>query len=302
MSKTTYKFGSIWCIPASHADGVLVMLSYSNTRRGMRHLMRWTPGAGLEPGAWTSLRFARRECIVDPTGEFLMYTAKTTYGRYDVHKQIRFLGAAAGGYAISRSPWISALTDIKGLGYSWRGGGPSRHALSPEEQAALWALFSRESMCADWFAIQQPGWTVSPVQAESWNWPRRSGLDRKIRARNLSTDPLTRQVLRAKHGRAGHGTLLVRLPEYAEITHLEFAWADASGVVHELRDVVWAQLRRDDTLLTATRDGFLKWHTRRDCVIGGLAECWQVRESLDCSERTPNPSPSPDWARAPLRS
>lgn len=296
MAEGSHRLSSVWCVPAARTGIVLVLARYTDGGRGWTHLMRWKPGRRPEPGAWARLNVVKHLCRVDPSGVFLKYEAKKRHaGEWNAPGPQHFRGSVGGGMAVSRSPWLSALTDVEGLGVMGGGGGDSKHALSRGEQERLWAMFPPVPLDDDipWLVRQQPGWREVHGLV-TWHG----------------------SILRSLHGLAwygehalkeGGGSLLVRLPMrergwYREASTVRYTWRDPSGCDWAMEGVAWGWIRPDGGLLVATREGVLRWLVRRAKAEGdeGWMSWWKVRESHDCSMREPEPGPSPAWARAGL--
>lgn len=284
-----FRLTSIWCIPADATDAVLVMARYSDGRMGWTHLMRWTPGRAPEAGAWARLQLSRALCRVDPTGEFLQYHAKNRFGAaQDESTPPHFRASLGGGWAISRAPWLSALTDVEGRGYlKVNGGGASVHALPPKDQRELWGKFPRPS--GYWLQRQQPGWRATcAVDSHGEPLHSSSGWEGEQTAPRVP------------------GALVVRVPgglcpAFDVRRGPRFLWRDARGEVEPMRGVAWARLRPGGRLLWATQDGWLRSAKRREgAAAPGWESEWEVVEEHDCSVREPAPGPSPEWARARL--
>ncbi len=101
---------SIWCIPALLEPVAAVIARYRVGDRTWTHVLRWRMGEGPEPGAWATLRLVRHRCFLSPTGEYLCYHGKRDRVEYDAPEPSHFRSSAAGGDAVSRLPWLSALT------------------------------------------------------------------------------------------------------------------------------------------------------------------------------------------------
>ena len=285
-----FRLSSIWCVPTPSGGVVLVMARYSDGRRGWTHLMRWRPGRSLEAGAWSSLQLKRDSVRLDPTGEFTRYSGSfRRCPEWNAPGPQQFRGSLGGGSAVSRTPWLSALTHIACGGYGG-GGGPSVHALSPEEQARLWTLFEGGGAQTSWIETSQPGWRmVGAKSAEegTWAWWESPWVGEQVLP---GSDGALRVRLR-KHATSFKGDKLS--PRYS--------WRDARGVEHPMTGVAWAWLSPGGMMLLATHDGRLRSAKRREGAMpAGWESEWVVLEEHDCSVREPAPGPSPDWARADL--
>ena len=310
---------SLWCVPAARARVIAVLATVAEGQRSAwRHVLRWRPGHAPEPGAWTKLRLLRHRCRVDAEGEFFVYTAKDGGGPWGRPGAGPFDASSGGAVAVSRLPWLSALTDIKPA--SVMGGGESRHALSEDDQRRLWRRFddAHDLYVSPWFFRQQAGWTQL-TRAES---PLRC----------TSKDLVGRQSVEAPRGRCVH--LLMRLKDGGasgrSVSTSDCAFflceAPASGLLAQdaaidasggtpdgeapvpvrLAGVVWARLDEGPLLLVATDDARLRAYrprpgaVRAGVPLSDLAGAWKVVEEHDLSALEPAPKASPLWARAPL--
>jgi len=270
----------LWCIPAAESRDILVMARLTAEGRRWTHLLRWRPGRAPEPGAWANLKLIHAKCRVDPGGTYLRYLARGGTGP--------FRGSDGGGIAISRAPWLSALTDIKPWGMV--GGGTSEHALSSAEQQRLWSMFKPDYVAKPWFLVQQPDW--EKYRREIRGVRRGSGdLVAVQRAEGLA------QAL-VVHWPGATGTTVSRLrpPRF-------YLLDEGSGAtaLERLRGVVWARLDPGGSLLVATDDGRLRiYHRHRRSGPTASPAGWTLRDERDLSGLTPNPGPSPKWARAAL--
>jgi hypothetical protein len=123
IAQGSHRLSSLWCVPAARTGAVLVISRYSDGVRGWTHLMRWKPGRRHEPGAWARLSLVRHHCRVDPSGEFLWCEVKKrNCTEWNAPDPQHFRGSVGGGMAVSRVPWLSALTDVQGLGVMGGGG------------------------------------------------------------------------------------------------------------------------------------------------------------------------------------
>lgn len=125
--------------------------------RGWEHVMAWNLGSGeLTHGAWTTKRLRRRYTRLSPCGRFFLYTAQD--GGKQWHPATRervFAAEDGGGTAISRLPWLSALTRIHSRGM-FAAPAAGKHTLSAAEEAALFAKF--DGTDGHEAFPHQPGW------------------------------------------------------------------------------------------------------------------------------------------------
>jgi hypothetical protein len=139
-----------WCLTARGAPVVLVVVRYQGEQR-WTHLLRWNYDTGeLEPGAWTTMHVKVHRCRLSRDGRFLCYLAEGAVdGPFDP--------IYGGAWAISRAPWLAALTNTYPAGYI--AGGESRDALSQAEQDELWAAVPPPDRGAfPWAYMLGPGW------------------------------------------------------------------------------------------------------------------------------------------------
>ncbi|MBI1190713.1 MAG: hypothetical protein GC200_08565 [Tepidisphaera sp.] len=317
----THNLNSIWCIPAAASPGLLVLARYAKARDIWTHLALWTPGKPLQHGAWARLRLITSACRVCPDAQFLCYAATRPNAPRDAAKPRPFAGSGSGGLAVSRVPWLSALTDVVGRTFMSNSGGPSKHALTAAEQQNLWDMFH---VCLDfpdptylgepdaWLAAQQPGWThLSPQEVQHLTrWPVQRAGKRDAYGRS------TPVVLSLPNGlqkcwigqlACQSGRLLVRIPtrntRFLEgIGHVRYCWQQQGQKPVPMPDAKWAWIDAQGQLLVATKSGHLETYRparRSDKCAPGLSG-WRLHASLDISTLTPSPGPSPSWARQSL--
>ncbi|MFM9995314.1 MAG: hypothetical protein ACKVU4_05880 [Phycisphaerales bacterium] len=279
----------LWCIQAKDAPIVAVLARVTGPPR-WSCVLKWDVARGrVQEGAWTKLRFKDRSCAISPDGRFLMYVAKGPLkGLFNA-----YLG---GGIAVSRLPWLAALTDI--LPGSVMGGGPSRHALTKADQEKLWALFE-----------DQPGYY------RDGKWPAHFGsawvrddaerYSPEERARRRGTRPVR---LSAHAALAGRGLRLVltstrsrRDSDSGERVRFSLEAAKpltAAGTLRHLAGVRWAAPTRDGRILVATDDGHLQ------CLVptakGDPQTPLRVDQDHDLTRLKPDPRPAPKGATEPL--
>lgn len=296
---------SIWCIPALSEPVVGVISRYRADGRTWTHVLRWHLGEAPEPGAWATLRLVRHRCFLDPSGEYLCYHGKREHVAWDDPRPEHFRSANAGGNAVSRLPWLSALTHVQGCGPMHTGGGRSKHALSAPERWALWSLFAGVHDAEEpWFLVQQgadAGWRVMEFGEVE-----------------LPDDAhLAWRAVQERHGCVGR--LIVRLPSERWLKadlpkQIEYFLQAEDGVVHPLPGIAWAHMDTSGVLRTASKDGLLsEWGSgkrvktapRGAIVRGALAPTlpssgWKCQGTYDISSLEPRPGPAPARAHASL--
>jgi hypothetical protein len=253
-------------------------------------LLRWNwKESRVEEGAWTSLDIAAHRCCLSPDGEFLFYHAT---GGSDGP----FPGFYGGAFAISRLPWLSALTDTTTFGPA--GGWKSRDALSDREQQHLWSLFE------DW-----------PAFVRDEHWPCQLGYRWRVATAadmNSPETPFERAHLGATADvpDAGVRVYAVILSQTDKrggsrwsIWHddLRYLIGPADGIVkppHELSGVRWACPAGGGRLLVAMSDAklrVLRYKYKTGADVTSSAE-----QEHDLAGLTPRPGPAPFWAKAGL--
>jgi len=279
-----------WVIPASKADVAVVFARVRTEDTTWTHVLRWRLDTGeIEPGAWSTLRMTRHRCTLSADGRFLRYAAKDFGGRGYPRPEHPFNAGHAGGVAIARVPWLSALTDIDPVGAY--GGGKSRHALTAQDQIAL------ECICPPlteqpWWRGQQPGWEkIEKESAAALAFPEVQ------RASDHGT------VLVCRRGEGWRGLLATsaRRIEYSGGSNQAVAYflvREQEGrfvEVHPLAGLVWAWIDQSGRLLGATTEAelFVDSVNHRDGTRHRVS-------SHTLRDLTPLPGPSPEWARAQL--
>lgn len=292
---------SLWCVPAARSRVVAVLVRLTpegggeaKRARAWSGVMAWTPGKAPVQGAWSTLRLVRHRCRVDAEGEYLMYVAKDRGGPWDASGPALFRRSLGGGVAVSRLPWLSALTDVA-AGCAF-GGGASRHALSPEEQEVLWGKFGPRGE-GWWFVEQQAGWEVAgeQVRAEVEAAGMVVGAKDLVAVRRVDDEEATLVAVVAQ----GKANTVPRWPP------ARYGLMDGAGVL-PLPGVDWAQLEASGALLTAGADARLRVYRRRkagDGQAGGATENqgplagWRVKQEVDLSGLEVTPRASPIEAR-----
>jgi hypothetical protein len=274
------------CVLASSAPVVAVIARFRTPPRWTCVLKWWIDDARLEPGAWTKLRLKERRCRVTADGEFLMYVATGPLGG-------PFSAYFGGAVAVSRVPWLSALTDI--VPACVAGGGPSRHALQPKDQARLWDLFQgvpNYYSDDDWPHDLGPAWQrVDPDE---------------FRASELGLSNRRQIALAARTSVPGRAHSLVAVAERGEDGNssndrrrffLQISRA-AANRFHPLENFVWAHPHRNGMILAATRDGRLQQLRLQDHADVGHS--WHLEQEHDLAGLKPSPRPAPSAATRPL--
>lgn len=289
---------SLWCVPAARTRTIAVIVRVSlpppkgaKQRRAWTHVLRWQPGHAPEPGAWATLKLIHHGCRLDPSGEFFLYQGARRGVPWDAPGPEQFRAANAGGRAVSRLPWLSALTDIEGRGLFGGGSGPSRHALSQNEQTQLWTIFEN-SFIANWFVAQQPGW--SRLRTPESDIP----VEERNRWRAIQRVPAARADLLADTPRSqGDPSYHTNRVRFTLIDH-----ATDPPTHTPLTFVRWCRLEETGTLLTASADGVLSvWRRDAKPQPGSSIPGWYEKSRHTIAPLTPDPKASPTWARAPLQ-
>lgn len=275
------------CLTASQAPVIGVVVRMPPPSR-WSCVLRWDVRSHVvEEGAWTTLRLKQRVCRLSPDGEFLLYNAggplKGPFSR-----------ESGGAVAISRLPWLAALTDIRPA--SIMGGGPSRHALSRGEQDELWRRFKDAPwhyMERNWRAHLGHRWqrlnSTGGYGPEAIPWLG----DR--RARRVATAVVPKKNLRlvAVSDRR-------RLNDSTNDT-LRFFLESGEGDSRRLREidgVTWAHPTDEGGIAVATFTGHLQ-HLRPGSEGSATAKLRIDQDHNLCKLRR-RAGPAPRWAMAPL--
>jgi hypothetical protein len=275
----------LWCVTASDAPVVAVIARLITPDGRWSHILKWDyKRAYLQPGVWSRLDIKAHRCRLSPDGQFIMYTAKGPLGG-------PFDASFGGGIAISRLPWLAALTFIHPA--SVGGGGPSRDMLARDQQEQLWKLFEEPYyfMDEDWLAHLGREWLpAEPAIVESilprivggggpaWRLARLPlvGRDMDLLALAKREDPLGEPVRHARY-------------------HLYDPKADLLHPLPGLHCAVPTSEPRARILAT-TRDGHLQLLTPHSTPGPEV----RAAQDHDLSALMPDPKPAPNWARAPL--
>ncbi len=277
----------LWCTAARDAPIAAVIARLPSPSR-WTCILRWDLKSGrLESGAWTTLRFKDRTCRLSPDGRFFLYFASGP-----LHGPFR--ADTGGGAAISRLPWLAALTDIRPGCIA--GGGPSRHALETDSQARLWTIFSE----ARWY-FRTEDWPAHYGDA----WQR---IDERPYATQLASPGASGRGLRvAACDIPGRGLrlILVSAKDYLNDSsgrrqRIFLESKRDSGVCRLLPDVYWAQPRASGTILASTITGRLQELKLKD--RGNANTPIKLLQDHDLTRLRHTPAPAPAWATAPLGS
>jgi hypothetical protein len=238
----------------------------------------------IEQGAWTTLRVKDRICKLSPDGQFLLYFGKGPL-------QGPFAANYGGGAAVSRLPWLAALTNIS-PGCT-AGGGPSRHALDSASQQRLWKLFESDRFyfrSDDWPGHYGPMWQRArgggyraeqvPAASQRQMW---YGVA-EIPQRGL-------RLVLAAHRRYLNSSSGPRQSFFLESSR-------HTGELRPLPDVCWAQPRPSGSLLVATTTGRLRELYPKSA--GDPHSPFKVIQDHDLTRLRHRPGPAPPWAIAPL--
>lgn len=260
------------CLTARSAPVVLVVVRYQGEPR-WTHLLRWDyENDDLAPGAWTTLHLKVHRCTLSGDGRFLRYLAEGPVGG-------PFNAQYGGAWAISRAPWLAALTHAE----QWvGGGGESRDALGKRDQARLWDRVAPPNGDEpEWIDMLGPGWS----RVESGEFEAQQPIGRTGWRVHVHHTPHQWHQPSPFDGRLAYTIT-------SEHTDGTLDTLDASFDAGDLR---WAQPLPGGRLATIDRAGRLEM--RRFPAEGGPPE---VIARHELAGRTPEPAKSPDWARAPL--
>jgi hypothetical protein len=280
----------LWCIRAQEAPVACVFARRPGEPRWMC-LLRWDCRNGkVKEGAWTQMDVLVRRCFLSSDGQFLLYAARGSL-------QGPFNASHGGSYAVSRAPWLTALTDPRTIGPE-ETAYESEDALRRSSQKRLWGMFEHWLKLG---AVKWPhdlgfGWTEMPAD-----------------------DPIvTRQAMR--HGARlaaripldGPGLSLVAVvdcrankngePEWniwqGDLRYFVVSEKGGSTRVGELHDVRWAAPAKGARVLVATSDACVQ--VLRLSQKDALGEAPEVESSVILDGLKPRPGSAPAWAREEL--
>ena len=278
----------LYVLPAAAAPVALVL------RRGPSgwwHLLRWdTRALRLEPGAWFTGSLYPRRSQVSDDGLLFAYFALHGAGT----------GAWGAYLAVSKLPWLTALAAWDTLG-TWTGGcrfGRDRTlhveaaAMSPEPFAGSYpGRVEVTPLNTDWEAR-----TLQNERARGWREVAAGARTAAEEALALPSEPA--ELLRRERP-GGDGALVVanlgsaistRAPSI-EHARLEYGLDDGRGLT-PLADAAWADWDDRGRLLVATTSGSLEVRTP---LAAGRR--WKTAWTRDLNGLSPEPRPSPGWAR-----
>lgn len=279
----------LWCVAARDAP-IVAAFARVHGESGSTGVLRWNwHTAKVEVGAWTRLRLATHRCALSPDGEFLLYHA--TGG-----DESPFPGRFGGAFAISRLPYLAALTNTQTFGPA--GGGVSRDALSEPEQQRLWDIFDGAPFYVrdeHWPTHLGHAWHTAPPEDQAALEPHAGRIHLAASAEIPDAALRVHAVVRSHTDRwGGHHWSIWN-------DDLRFFMAPAGGVTGEPRElprVRWACPAGGGRLLLATDDA--KLLVLRHPHKTGASMAHEVEQEHDLSGLTPCPGPAPDWAKAGL--
>jgi len=283
---------AVQLLPARDARIAALIVSTRTRTQTWRHIMSMTLTTGqLTPGTWTNKSFRLSKCRLSPCGRFFLYAASDHGNRRDEKSDSRpFAAELGGGLAISRLPWLSALTHIQSLSYSGditKG----KHTLSLDDQRVLFSKF--DNLEASPIA-HQPGWqslnvaNIPDVLRKPTRTPVRSAHAAVI------TSPRTPVQLIATWTNAS-------TPRFALAT--EPKTPNAPQIAIKLNaTTAWLE-PLSGRLLAATRSGQLTLYKPPQVVQSNAGETLIKLTPIithDCATLTPKPTAPPGKAIAPL--
>lgn len=294
MTQSEAQLGSVmprlWCIAASHAPIVAVIARYYGSPR-WTCVLRWNWEAQtVDEGAWTKMHLRAHRCSLTPDGEFFLYHAE---GGTDGP----FSAINGGAFAVSRLPWLAALTDPDTFGPA--GAAKSRDALSRRAQRKLWSKFADGPgwlQPIDWPRHLGPEWTPLPAKlASQHNW-KVHGPDHLAAISEIH----------------GTGLALIAAVTANRNKHDETHWSIWNDDIRfyvasrsspsqppiDLHGVRWAHACGKSRVLIATDDACLKLITLSSS--GDQDPATQTLFEHSLRSLTPNPRPAPDWAKSRL--
>ena len=275
----------LWCIAAADAPIVGVAARLATPSR-WSCILRWDLKAKrLEMGAWTTLRLKDLICKLSPDGQFLLY-----FGKGPLKGPFR--ADVGGGAAISRLPWLAALTDISPGCVA--GGGPSRHGLDPASQQRLWKTFETERFyfrSDDWPGHYGKAWRAVDGRASPAD--QLSGMER-TRAVRFGAAEIPRRGLRIIL--AAHRKHLNDSSRRWQQFYLESS--RKPGTLRPLPEVRWATPGSTGSILVATTTGRVQELQPKN--HGDPGTPFKVLQDHDLTRLQHRPCPAPAWAIRPL--
>lgn len=280
----------LWCVPAPNSPIVAVLARCYGEPR-WTCVLRWNwLLRTVEEGAWTKLHIRAHRCTLSHDGEFLLYHAEGP-------SKHPFSGFFGGAFAVSRLPWLSALTHPDTFGPA--GATLSRDALPLGEQASLWAEFK------DW-----------PMYVGDKHWPRHLGLGWTSitleHAARFGVERRNGEYLAASCEFSGTRMAIVAVVVAGRNRHDETSWSvwhddlkyflvstsDRALSSRALPGVRWVHVAKTGHLLVADDQAMLKvWRFKHKSDPDHLP-----RTVFEHSLKTlaPTPRAAPAWAKVPL--
>lgn len=268
----------LWCFAARRAP-VVGVLARVHGEPMWTCILRWNwLKRRVEEGAWTTMRIHAGRCQLSDDGEFLLYHATGP-------NEGPFSGGSYGGaFAISRLPWLAALTHPQTFGPA--GGGESRDALSEDDQRVLWGLFEgRIDHHHEWPA---PLWHPWEMVAHPLDVPEsvvaRGDFHLVAKARMVNLPVTLWASVTREDWNVWDG-------------HIHYSILSDGGEALRRPEWRWARPVMDGRVLVATSDARLQV-----VRLGPAVAEPEVEWEHDLSGLKPEPGPAPSWAKAPLKS
>jgi hypothetical protein len=235
---------------------------------------------------WTKLHIRAHRCALSPDGEFFLY-----------HADGPFSGFFGGAFAVSRLPWLSALTHPDTFGPA--GAALSRDALADRDQARLWARFEE-----------------LPKYVRDEHWPRHLGpgwmslaLEQAAR---LGVETGSRGHLAAVSELSGSRIAIVAVVEAGTNKHDDSLWSvwhddlkyfvispsDPASSARPLPGVRWLHATKGSHLLVADDQAVLR--VLRFKHKSDLDQLPNTVFEHSLQTLRPAPRAAPAWAKAPL--
>lgn len=263
-----------WVVAASQAPIAAVILR-CNTGKQWTGFFRWNWQIGsLDAGAWTTMRVRAHRCQLSADAEFLLYQAAGS-------RHTPFSNTLGVSYAVSRLPWIAALTHPQSFGPA--GGMVSRDALSEPEQERLWSHFPPENFVHSGDLAEQLGHGWQAIERPVPNEPN----SRQSAAITVSDDLSLRACVDVASMSVWLTPIRFELirrdrPVAVDLSGIRWAYPDRRGGLLILRDD--AVIQRCD----------ISFHSAESAAL-------LVQHQHDLRQVVPTPGPAPAWAKAPLR-